>query len=304
MSECEALTDNRLRADADYYASQFAQVYFPNLALKRSPKNRAYRSVAPVPFSKKTAPKLSLIIPMRDEAVMTKRCIETCTRLAGYTNFEIIVIDNQSQEVASKTFFAQIKKIKQCRVIAYPHPFNYSAMMNLGVQEARGEVIVLLNNDIEAIEQGWLAKLVGYLKLPEVAVVGAKLLYENRMVQHSGVYLTQNGNPDHAGLSLHADDAGHFYLNQIPAQHCAVTAACMAFWKKEYVAVGGMDAVKFPVAFNDVDLCMRMGRAGRQIVKSGVGMLHLESVSRGRDRTGAKALRLARELGKLAVGLN
>lgn len=239
---------------------------------------------------------VSLLIPTRDHAALLQRCIDSIQRhRADWPRLEIIVIDNGSVEKATLAYFRKLEK-QGVKVLAMPGPFNFATLNNAAVEAASGEIIGLINNDIEALHDGWLDELVGQLLRPGVGAVGAKLLWPNNMVQHGGVVLGMNSLAGHFGNQLADGDPGDHGRNQLTQQMSAVTAACLFVRKRDYLAVGGMDAKRFPVAFNDVDLCLKLRTAGLLITWTPYArLLHAESASRGKEDTSQKRARAGRE---------
>lgn len=243
-------------------------------------------------------PAVSLIIPTRDHLALLQCCIESLLK-TDYPNLEIIVIDNDSAEPEALAYFKQLKR-KNVNVIQHPGPFNFSALNNHAVQQAKGGLIGLINNDIEAIDPQWLKAMVRHLLRPNVGAVGAKLLWPNGMVQHAGVVLGLHGLAGHTGNDWHKEDTGYFGYNQITHSTSAVTAACLLCKREDYLAVGGLDEKDFPVNFNDVDFCLKLRSIGRRIVWTPEAqLLHAESASRGSDNTPDRRGRLAREKNRL-----
>ena len=240
--------------------------------------------------------RVSLIIPTRDHVGLLQRCVESIRRYsADWPCLEIIVIDNGSVEPDTLVYFHKLKQ--QCvKVLSMPGPFNFATLNNAAVEAASGEIVGLVNNDIEALHDGWLDELVGQLLRPGIGAVGAKLLWPNGMVQHGGVLLGMGSLAGHFGNHLADTDAGDHGRNQVVQQVSGVTAACMVLRKRDYLAVGGMDANDFPVAFNDVDLCLKLRAAGLAITWTPYArLLHAESASRGKEDTPQKLARSRRE---------
>jgi GT2 family glycosyltransferase len=182
------------------------------------------------------------------------------------------------------------------KVLPHPHPFNYSTINNRAVEHASGEIIGLVNNDIEIIETHWLKEMVSQLLRDNVGAVGAKLLWPNRMVQHGGVVVGINGLAAHAGNNLEEHDAGYLATNQLTRRQSAVTAACLLMRKSVFEDLGGLDEKAFPVAFNDVDLCLRIQQSGLTLIWTAFAkLIHAESASRGKDQTPEKRARAQRE---------
>lgn len=242
---------------------------------------------------------VSLIIPTRDCADMLLRCIASIRQYTVGTDLEIIVVDNDSCEEYTHQCFARLQQ-EGVKIVPVPGVFNFSRLNNRAVQAARGEIIGMINNDIEALHEGWLEQMLSHLLQPGVGAVGAKLLWPNRMVQHGGVILGVGEVAGHFGNLLAADDAGDHGRNLLTQQVSAVTAACLLLRRADYLAVGGMDEQAFPVAFNDVDLCLKLRARGQTVVWCAEAcLLHAESASRGDDDTLQKRARARREIENL-----
>lgn len=242
---------------------------------------------------------ISLIIPTRDRVELLRRCIDSLRRHSAWAQLELIVADNDSQQAATHRYLRQLSR-QGVRVLSCPGPFNFAAINNQAVAQASGDIIGLINNDIEALHDGWLDEMLGQLLRPGVGAVGAKLLWPNGMVQHGGVLLGVGQSASHFGSDLHDDDWGDHGRNQLVQQVSGVTAACLLLRRQHYLALGGMDQQAFPVAFNDVDLCLKLRRAGLAIVWTPhARLLHAESASRGKEDTPQKRARAARELAQL-----
>lgn len=243
--------------------------------------------------------KVSLIIPTRDYLDLLKACITSLQKFTRWQNLEIIVIDNGSRESATLAYFKRIEK-QGIRVLAMPGAFNFADLNNRAVTEATGDIIGLINNDIEALHEGWLEEMMSHLLRPNVGIVGAKLLWPNGMVQHGGVLLGLGNVAGHFGNTLADADLGDHGRNQVLQQVSAVTAACLFLRKADYLAVGGMDKVAFPVAFNDLDLCLKIRSIGKTIIWTPEArLLHAESASRGHEDTPQKKARSQREVANL-----
>lgn len=240
-------------------------------------------------------PRVSLVVPTRDQYGLLHACIEGLLNNTDYPNLEIIVVDNQSSDPQTLAYLDQLAE-RGVKVLPHPYPFNYSAINNRAVAHATGELIGLVNNDIEIIEADWLKEMVSQLLRPKVGVVGAKLLWPNRMVQHGGVVVGINGLAAHTGNTLAEHDAGYLGFNQITRRQSAVTAACLLLRKSVFDAVNGLDEDAFPVAFNDVDLCLRIQQRGLNLIWTPFAQLiHAESASRGKDQIPEKRARGQRE---------
>lgn len=240
-------------------------------------------------------PRVSLIVPTRDQYKLLHTCIEGLLTKTDYTDLEIIVVDNDSTDPKTLAYLGTLQQ-RGITVLRHPHPFNYSAINNRAVEHATGNIIGLVNNDIAISDAGWLKEMLAQLLKPGVAVVGAKLTWPNDMVQHGGVAIGINSLASHTGAGLHKHDPGYLGLNQLVRSQSAVTAACLLIRKTTYQLIGKLDEVRFPVAFNDVDLCLRARSAGERIVWTPFAeLIHAESASRGKEDTPSKAGRSRRE---------
>ena len=242
----------------------------------------AIRVIWPLP---EPPPLVSVIVPTRDRAELLARCVEGVLRRTDYSNLELLIVDNGSVEPATQTLLDQLaNEDNRVRIRRYPGPFNYSALNNSAAREANGEILLLLNNDIDVIEPGWLRELVSQALRPEVGIVGAKLLFPDERLQHAGLVLGPEGQVVH--LHRFADRYDHGYCGQLalPRTLLAVTGACVAIRRAVFFEVGGLDEINLPVAFNDVDLCLRLGDHGYRVVWTPFAeMFHLECASRGLD---------------------
>ena len=246
------------------------------------------------------APLVSIIVPTRDRWMLLAACAEGVLTKTDYPNLEFIVVDNGSVEPATETLFQTLSADPRVRILRRPGPFNYSALNNDAAEAARGEILVLLNNDIEVIESHWLAEMVSQAVRPNVGAVGARLLYPDGSLQHGGVILgvgrdTRVAGHIHPGAAR--EDNGYFGCLHVARNVSAVTAACLAMRKSVFDEVGGLDADHLPVAFNDVDLCLKVREAGYDIVWTPHAELyHMESASRGSDARPEQAARARREI--------
>ncbi|HEN8727972.1 TPA: glycosyltransferase [Pseudomonas putida] len=240
-------------------------------------------------------PRVSLIVPTRDQYILLHACIEGLLNETDYPDLEIIVVDNQSSDPDTLAYFEDIKA-RGVIVLEHPYPFNYSAINNRAVSYASGELIGLINNDIEIIQGDWLKEMVSQVLRPCVGAVGAKLIWPNRMVQHGGVVIGVNGLAAHTGNNVTEYDSGYLGMNHVTRRQSAVTAACLLLRKSAFDAAAGLDEHSFPVAFNDVDLCLKIQKQGMHIIWSAFAkLIHAESASRGKDLTPEKRARAQRE---------
>lgn len=240
-------------------------------------------------------PLVSIIIPMRDQAKVSRRCFSSLYEKNTYRNFEIIVIDNGSKEKETEELFLEYQKKKNFRVIRIDEEFNYSALNNAGVKAAKGEYILFLNNDTQIIQEDTLEWMVGYASQDHVGCVGVKLLYPDKLVQHAGVVLGFGGVAGHIYVANSYHDNGLFGRLVMPYNYTAVTAACLMLKKEKFLRVGGFDE-KLKVALNDVDLNLKELKEGYyNVCLSNVEVLHYESKSRGYEASKEKQERFLKE---------
>ena len=248
-------------------------------------------------------PRLSAIIPTRNQVGLLATCLAGLED-ADYPDIEVIVVDNDSDDPATLAFLAALPARSRAgrlfRVLRHPGPFNYSAINNRAVVDASGALICLLNNDIEMLAPDWLAVMATQSLRDDVGAVGAQLLYPDGRIQHAGVVIGVGNAAGHAHRLLRPEDEGYFRRHALPQFVSAVTAACLVVRRERYLAVGGLDVSAFPVAFNDVDLCLRLNARGWQsFYEPRAVLVHHESVSRGFDRDPVGAARFAGELAAL-----
>lgn len=244
-------------------------------------------------------PLVSIIIPTRDSAKILSMCMVGLLNRTTYTEFEVIIIDNGSIEDDTFRLFKEISVDKRVRIIKYNKEFNYSDICNLGASNAKGDLLLMLNNDVEAIPSccGWLDEMVAQISRKGIGAVGAKLLYPNGHIQHAGIILGIGGVAGHAHKKFGQNDFGYISRIQVAQELSGCTAACLLIRRDVFDMVGGFDADNLRVAFNDVDLCMRIRQAGYHIVYAPAAtLIHHESYSRGAEDSPAKILRSQREV--------
>ncbi|WP_143729094.1 glycosyltransferase [Microbulbifer sp. GL-2] len=243
------------------------------------------------------APLVSLLVPTRDGLDILKPCVEAILSRTDYSNYELLILDNQSRCEATLRFLEGVSDSDpRVSVHRWDHPFNYSAINNFGVGLAKGEIIGLVNNDIEPINDDWLTEMVGQALRPEIGCVGAKLYYPNDTIQHGGVILGVGGVAGHSHKYFSRSEYGYFSRLHLVQNLSAVTAACLLIRKAVFEEVGGLDMDNLAVAFNDVDLCLKVREAGyRNLWTPYAELYHHESVSRGADNTLTKRRRAQRE---------
>lgn len=234
-------------------------------------------------------PLVSIIIPTRDRVEILRDCVESVRNKTGYSRWEMLVVDNQSIEADAIAYLDEISRDPRIRVLGYDQPFNYSAINNFAVSEAKGEILALLNNDIEVIAGEWLEEMVSYAIRDEIGAVGAKLLYSNGNVQHAGVILGVGGVAGHGHKHLPGEEHGYGHRAVLAQNLSAVTGACLVVRKSCYLQVNGLDEENLIVALNDIDFCLKLRDAGYKNIYTPHALLyHHESYSRGRDDTPEK----------------
>lgn len=242
-------------------------------------------------------PLVSLIIPTRNGIRLLKQCIDGILQKTAYGPYEIIVVDNGSDEEATLEYLDSLRTEKNVRVIRDERPFNYSALNNMAVTLANGEIVGLVNNDIEVISETWLDEMVSLAVQPGVGAVGAKLLYPDGRIQHAGVVVGIGGVAGHAHKLFSRESYGYFSRSSLISSFSAVTAACLIVRKAVYDEVGGLNEADLAVAFNDVDFCLRIREAGyRNVWTPYAELFHHESATRGSEDNPEKVARFNREV--------
>jgi GT2 family glycosyltransferase len=233
-------------------------------------------------------PRVSIIIPTKDRQDLLSRCVNGILERTQYQNLELLIVDNRSEEAATRSYLEAIATDPRVRVLHYDEPFNFSLINNWAAERATGEVLLFLNNDTEVIGSDWLRHLVANACRSEVGAVGAKLVYPSGRVQHAGVILGMGAVAGHFHLGCQRHDPGYFSRALLQQNLSAVTAACLAMRRTVFEEVGGFNG-DLRVAFNDVDLCLRLRQRGHLIVWTPLAELyHHESASRGSDLVSAR----------------
>lgn len=230
------------------------------------------------------APLVSIIIPTRNGLDLVRRCIDSIRERTDYANFEIVLVDNQSDDADSLAYFDTLRASDDVRVLEHPKPFNFSEINNCAVREARGELLAFLNNDMEILNEDWLSEMAGHACRPEIGCVGAKLFYPDGRIQHGGVIIGIGGMAGHAHLYRPGGEAGYYGRLAVAQNLSAVTGAAMVMRREVFDEVGGFEEEHLQVALNDIDLCLKIRAAGYRIVWTPFArMIHYESISRGLD---------------------
>ena len=242
-----------------------------------------------------SGPRVSVIVPTRNRLPLLQECIEGIRRTA-YSNLQLVVVDNDSDDRETLVYLDDLRD-RGVTVLKVPGDFNFSALNNAAIEYADGELLCFLNNDIEIIDPDWLSLLVRQAIRPELGAVGARLLYPDGSLQHAGVVIGVGGGAAHAHRFQTDSDAGYFLRDRLPQQVTAVTAACLVVAHDKFRAVGGFNEKDFPIAFNDVDLCLKLNSQGWQsFYEPRAVLVHHESKSRGSDSAKENRDRFAAEL--------
>lgn len=259
------------------------------------------KKIAKINWIHPSDPLVSLIIPTKNAKSLVQNCIGSILSKTTYKHYEILLIDNNSDDPEALEYFEHLQKAYSCiKVLRYPHLFNYSAINNFAVEHAKGEIIGLINNDVEVISPNWLTDMVGHAQRHDIGCVGAKLLYPDTRVQHAGVVMGYGGGAGHAHKYFPRYHSG--YLNRLVATNnfSAVTAACLLVRKSVYELVDGLNEKDLIIAFNDVDFCLKVHKLGlRNLYCAEAELYHYESVSRGYEDTKEKQERFQSELNYL-----
>jgi len=282
-------------------------------------KGSYWRVHYPIPHP---APKVTLIIPTRNRLNVLKPCIDSLLTKTTYPNFEILIVDNDSDEPETLAYLAEVAQepaapteiqppaaehsenappgqtpAARVRVARFPGDFNFSAINNFGVSQTDAPVVGLLNNDLAVIHGDWLDEMVSHALRPEIGCVGAKLYYPDDRIQHAGVILGIGGVAAHAWQTHPRGSAGQAHRNLLQQNLSAVTAACLVIRREVYEQVGGLEADQLKVAFNDVDFCLKVRAAGyRNFWTPYAELYHHESASRGKEDTLEKRDRFRTEV--------
>ena len=252
-----------------------------------------------VTYPVKGEPKISIIIPNKDHKKDLKRCIKSILK-STYNNYEIIIVENNSKEKSIFKYYKKLEKnpkikIEKSKLVL----FNYSKLNNFGASKAEGEYLVFLNNDTKIITTNWLETIISNCQREEIGAIGAKLIYKNKRIQHAGVVLNLTGTAGHVNWNEKANNPGYFGRIMIQQNVSAVTGALLGMSKKVFEQVEGFDET-FPIAYNDVDLCLKIQDIGKLITYNPyIEAYHYESQSRGYEDTEEKQKRLKKEENKL-----
>jgi GT2 family glycosyltransferase len=242
------------------------------------------------------APLVSIVVPTRNGLELLRQCIHSLLARTSYAPFEILIVDNGSDDPATLQYLRDATADTRVRVQRDDRPFNFAALNNAALPHCRGELLALVNNDIEVIDGAWLTEMVGHACRPDVGAVGARLWYGNGSLQHAGVLLGLGGGAGHLHAHLRPEQPGYAGRAHLTQEFSAVTAACMVLRRSVYEQVGGMDEQQLAVDFNDIDFCLKIRQAGYRVIWTPHAQLvHHESASRGANRSAEQLARYARE---------
>ncbi|MGA9420985.1 MAG: glycosyltransferase family 2 protein, partial [Rhodanobacteraceae bacterium] len=243
-------------------------------------------------------PLVSVVIPFRDNASLLRTCVESILDRSTYQKYEIVGIDNGSVRSETHELMRKLgKRDARVRFVRHDIPFNYSTIINFGIDHTDGEHVLLLNDDTEVVSVDWIEAMLEHSVRPEVGIVGAKLLYPDDTIQHGGVIVGLGGVAGHAHLQLPADHLGYFLRPQLIQNVSAVTFACAMVKRSIFEQLGGLNERELTIAYNDIDFCLRAREAGYLIVYTPCAVLyHHESKSRGYEDTPEKQARYASEI--------
>lgn len=258
---------------------------------------RAFATIFRIKYALTSHPLISIIIPNKDHMEDLSRCVESIFNLSAYDNYEIVIVENNSETAEIRTYYEEISRHPRVQVVEYKGDFNYSKINNFGVQYAKGEYLLLLNNDTEVITPDWMEELLMYALRKDVGAVGAKLYYPDKTIQHAGIVIGLGAHRTAGHTHYRIPEANVGYMGRLcyAQDVTAVTGACMMVSKALYEELGGLDE-SFTVALNDVDFCLRVREKGLlNIFTPFAELYHYESKSRGSDKKDDKAVRYQME---------
>lgn len=264
---------------------------------------RAFATIFRIKYELTSRPLVSIIIPNKDHVDDLSRCVESIINLSTYDNYEIVIVENNSETAEIRTYYEEISRHPRVQVVEYKGNFNYSKINNFGVQYAKGEYLLLLNNDTEVINPDWMEELLMYAMRKDVGVVGAKLYYPDKTIQHAGIVIGLGAHRTAGHTHYRIPEANVGYMGRLcyAQDVTAVTGACMMVSKALYEELGGLDE-SFTVALNDVDFCLRVREKGLlNIFTPFAELYHYESKSRGSDKKDERALRYQQESDRFRV---
>ena len=257
---------------------------------------RAFPTIFQIKYPINGEPLISIVIPNKDHVEDLRRCITSIEKKSTWKNYEIVVVENNSVEQSIRDYYKELESDPKVKIVTYEGGFNYSRINNVGVKETKGEYLLFLNNDTEVISPDWMEQLLMYAQRKDVGAVGAKLYYADNTIQHAGCVIGIGGIAGHMFVNMPANRTGYLHKASILQDMSAVTAACMMMKKAAFEEVGGFTE-ELSVAFNDVDLCLKVRETGRLIVYDPyVQLYHMESKTRGAEDSQEKVRRFQEEI--------
>lgn len=242
--------------------------------------------------------KVSIIIPNKDHAPMLKKCIDAILLTVNYEPYEIIIVENNSVNSETFVYYDSIKENSRISILYYPEKeFNFSAINNWAVERATGNIVLLMNNDVEPISENWLTEMLMYAQMSEIGAVGSILLYPDNTFQHVGLFIGLGDSiASHYDQGKNSTECGYMRRLLMPQNFSAVTGACLMVKKEDYINVGGLDIIDFKVGLNDIDFCLKLIEKGkRNVVTPYAKFYHKESATRGSDKEGDSQIRFVEE---------
>lgn len=277
-------------------AKKALREHIERIGLKAEVKDGAFLTSYRVIFPIDETPKISIIIPNKDHITDLSKCLNSILKRSTYQNYEIIIVENNSEEMETFKYYEELLKLDNIKIITWNKPFNYSAINNFAVKHATGEYLLFLNNDTEVINSDWMESLLEHVQRKGIGACGAKLYYPDDLIQHGGVVLGIGGVAGHSHKYFSKESGGHMGRLRVIQNLSAVTGACLMMRKEVFEEIGGFDE-RFFHAFNDVDLCMKIRKKGYLIVWTPyVEQYHHESKSRGNEDTPEKQERFRKEI--------
>ncbi|MBQ8198007.1 MAG: glycosyltransferase [Lachnospiraceae bacterium] len=264
---------------------------------------RAFATIFRIRYDVTARPKVSIVIANKDHVEDLSRCVESIINVSTYDNYEIVIVENNSETQEIHTYYEEISQHPLVRVVEYKGAFNYSKINNLGVEHTTGDYVLLLNNDTQVITPNWIEEMLMYALRDDVGVVGAKLYYEDRTIQHAGIVVGLGAHRTAGHTHYRIPEANVGYMGKLCyAQNVsAVTGACMMVKKSLYEELGGLDE-EFAVALNDVDFCLKVREKGLlNIFTPFAELYHFESKSRGSDKNDSRAIRYQQESDRFKI---
>jgi GT2 family glycosyltransferase len=285
-------TDAGIKALEDHF-----KVLEKEVTVEQGKHANIYKVNWPSVDTDKNEPLVSLIIPTYNGYEITKQAIDSILEKTIYQNYEILLVDNNSNDEIALAYFEELDQHEKVTVLRYPYPFNYSAINNFAAKQAKGEIIGLVNNDVEVISPEWLTEMVSHALRDDIGCVGAMLYFENDTIQHAGVITGIGGVAGHSHKHFKRGEHGYFSRLNLVQNISAVTAACLLVRKTVFEQVNGLNEKDLTVAFNDVDFCLKVQAAGyRNLWTPYAELYHYESISRGAEDNPEKVARFNTEV--------